>query len=138
MSISDFDPRDSFEERLNTGPPETMSVITAEADSPWAQKTVLSLDGGGVRSYSSLLILERLMHQIAKIERTENPAASSSASSALIDSPEQSAKVASGQSSERASFLPCHYFDYIAGTSSGGLCAIMLGRLRMSVSAVLD
>ena len=33
--------------------------------------------------------------------------------------------------------LPCHYFDYIWGTSTGGLIAIMLGRLRMSVSQAL-
>ena len=30
-------------------------------------------------------------------------------------------------------FLPCHYFDYMAGTSTGGLISIMLGRLRMNV-----
>lgn len=34
-------------------------------------------------------------------------------------------------------FLPCHYFDYIAGTSTGGLNAIMLGRLRMPVEECL-
>ncbi|KAI1387387.1 uncharacterized protein F4822DRAFT_406280 [Hypoxylon trugodes] len=33
---------------------------------------------------------------------------------------------------------PCDYFDIIAGTSTGGLIAIMLGRLRMSVQDCID
>ena len=28
-------------------------------------------------------------------------------------------------------YLPCHYFDYMAGTSPGGLISIMLGRLSI-------
>ncbi|KAF2015348.1 FabD/lysophospholipase-like protein [Aaosphaeria arxii CBS 175.79] len=61
---------------------------------------LLSLDGGGVRGLSALLILERLME-------TVNP-----------DDPPK----------------PCDYFDMIGGTSTGGLIAIMLGRLKMSVA----
>nr|OQO15726.1 hypothetical protein B0A51_17868 [Rachicladosporium sp. CCFEE 5018] len=34
-------------------------------------------------------------------------------------------------------YLPCDYFDFIGGTSTGGLIAIMLGRLRMSVDECL-
>lgn len=33
---------------------------------------------------------------------------------------------------------PCELFDMIGGTSTGGLIAIMLGRLRMSVRACID
>ena len=29
--------------------------------------------------------------------------------------------------------LPCEWFDLVVGTSTGGLMAIMLGRLKMSV-----
>jgi len=33
---------------------------------------------------------------------------------------------------------PCEYFDLIGGTSTGGLIAIMLGRLQMDVEACID
>ena len=68
---------------------------------------ILSLDGGGVRGISSLYILKELMAQIAREHRAENPGA-----------PELSPR-------------PCDYFDLICGTSTGGLIALMLGRLRM-------
>lgn len=35
-------------------------------------------------------------------------------------------------------YKPCHYFDYVAGTSTGGLSAIMLGRMQMSADQALD
>jgi hypothetical protein len=34
--------------------------------------------------------------------------------------------------------LPCHYFDFMYGTSTGGLIATILGRLRMSVTEALE
>ena len=68
---------------------------------------ILSLDGGGVRGISSLYILKELMAQIAREHRAENPGAS------------------------ELSPRPCDYFDLICGTSTGGLIALMLGRLRM-------
>ncbi|KAJ7357900.1 hypothetical protein DFH08DRAFT_437176 [Mycena albidolilacea] len=64
---------------------------------------LLSLDGGGIRGLSMLLILEHLMY---KLKVAEN----------LPEIPR-----------------PCDYFDLIGGTSTGGLIALMLGRLRMSV-----
>ena len=65
------------------------------------QPRVLSLDGGGVRGLSSLVILREIMEEIQR-------------KSAVQDTP-----------------LPCQFFDLIGGTSTGGLIAIMLGRLRM-------
>lgn len=34
--------------------------------------------------------------------------------------------------------LPCHYFDFMYGTSTGGLIATILGRLRMTVTEGLE
>ena len=33
---------------------------------------------------------------------------------------------------------PCEYFDLIAGTGTGGLIAIMLGRLRLDLETCKD
>jgi len=62
---------------------------------------ILSLDGGGVRALSSLLIVREIMEEIQR------------------------------QTSAAETPLPCEYFDLIGGTSTGGLIAIMLGRLGM-------
>ncbi|KAI5918527.1 FabD/lysophospholipase-like protein [Camillea tinctor] len=64
---------------------------------------ILSLDGGGVRGISSLQILQDLMERI---------------------------KVAKGLTEVPR---PCEIFDIIGGTSTGGIMAIMLGRLGMAV-----
>jgi patatin-like phospholipase/acyl hydrolase len=63
------------------------------------QLCLLSLDGGGVRGLSTLLILKRLMEGV----NPTNPP------------------------------KPCQYFHMIGGTSTGGLIALMLGRMRLSV-----
>ena len=70
---------------------------------------ILSLDGGGVRGLSTLLILKELMAQLSR----------------EMESPEDD--------SQFSLPLPCDYFDLICGTSTGGLIALMLGRLRMVI-----
>ena len=64
---------------------------------------LLSLDGGGIRGLASLYLLADLMQKI---------------------------KFASNMPEDP---LPTEYFDMIGGTNTGGIIAIMLGRLRMSV-----
>jgi hypothetical protein len=81
-------------------------IALATSASPGA--SLLSLDGGGVRGVSSLMILEAIMKKVWKIE---NPQA---------DYPDEGVKVH-------------QYFQLAAGTSTGGLAAVMLFRLRMHV-----
>ncbi|KAJ6042987.1 FabD/lysophospholipase-like protein [Penicillium canescens] len=65
---------------------------------------LLSLDGGGVRGLSTLYILKGLMDRLNLARPEGSPAKK-----------------------------PCEVFDLIGGTSTGGLIAIMLGRLEMNV-----
>ncbi|MCJ1308927.1 hypothetical protein MMC25_002582 [Agyrium rufum] len=74
---------------------------------------VLTLDGGGVRGYSMLILLQELMYR-AYVE-------------------------CEGKAPRREDIpKPCDYFDLIAGTGTGGLIAIMLGRLRLDLETCKD
>jgi len=66
---------------------------------------ILALDGGGVRGLSEVLMLKNLFQ---RVDFEENDG-------------------------RRSEFLPepWKFFDLICGTSTGGLLALMLGRLRM-------
>ena len=114
------------------------SPVAPTDEGPWARKTILSLDGGGVRGLSSLLILQELMENIAKLERAADPKATSSAYSPLIDCLQDRSLPLTNDTNSTSFYLPCHYFDYISGTSTGGLIAIMLGRLRMNVDDCIE
>ncbi|KAJ5527947.1 hypothetical protein N7513_012106 [Penicillium frequentans] len=69
---------------------------------------ILSLDGGGVRGYSMLIILQELMYR-TYVECEGKPPRR-----------DQIPK-------------PCEHFDLIVGTGTGGLIALMLGRLRLDL-----
>lgn len=66
---------------------------------------LLSLDGGGVRGLSTLYILKSIMDQLNHKRKESN----------------------------LPPMKPCEVFDLIGGTSTGGIIAIMLGRLEMNV-----
>ena len=68
---------------------------------------ILALDGGGVRGLSEVLILRFLMMRL-KFEEEKKTG------QRLAEFP-----------------APWKYFDLICGTSTGGLLALMLGRLRL-------
>jgi hypothetical protein len=100
-------------------------------------------DGGGIRGYWSLLVLERLMQHVANAEqKLWQDTASNDAlpgctsfypfqfpdhtSHAPYASDEKSRIAIAGDAAARLKltdasrrFLPCHYFDFICGTSTG-------------------
>ncbi|KIV90286.1 hypothetical protein PV10_07605 [Exophiala mesophila] len=97
-----------------TQPSSDASALTANGSQSPDLETeglcLLSLDGGGVRGLSSLYILRGLMLRLN----------------------DERKKVHLPQ------VKPCDIFDLIGGTSTGGLIAIMLGRLEMDVQECID
>ncbi|KAJ7437339.1 hypothetical protein FB451DRAFT_1193330 [Mycena latifolia] len=83
----------------------------------WSLGNVLSppsSNGGGAAALSELLILERIMYQVQ---------ATPTAPWATLGS--------------KTTPAPCDYFELIGGSGTGGIIALMLGRLRMPVSAAI-
>ncbi|KAK5726466.1 hypothetical protein LTR17_012690 [Elasticomyces elasticus] len=71
---------------------------------------LLSLDGGGVRGLSTLYVLKHIMDRLNAARKLKG----------------------------LGSVKPCEVFDVIGGTSTGGLIAIMLGRLGMDVEECIQ
>ncbi|KAI2470335.1 FabD/lysophospholipase-like protein [Annulohypoxylon bovei var. microspora] len=101
---------------------------------PWMMRHVLTFDGGGVRGYFSLLCVRRLMEYVESVERRKHTEEYPGERACDVNSFHPCKKPENVSYLDRyTEFLPCHYFDCIAGTSTGGLIAIMLGRFRMTV-----
>ena len=144
-----------------------------------------SSDGGGVRGYWTILVLRHLMQKIGHLEEQDpylsgekephhvcssfSPhavapncchAQGNGATGPGSDNSNEDLELSEIQERRRPKeqrYLPCHYFDYIGGSSTGAyvfltqrlatsasaltphrLIAIMLGRLRMPVADCLD
>ncbi|KAH0591432.1 hypothetical protein H2248_001509 [Termitomyces sp. 'cryptogamus'] len=69
---------------------------------------LLALDDGGIRGMSELVILEEIMYQLKHLEQAASMP------------------------------KPCDYFDIISGVGTGGIIALMLGRLRMPISLAIQ
>ncbi|KAH7118983.1 acyl transferase/acyl hydrolase/lysophospholipase [Dendryphion nanum] len=85
-----------------------MELSNVEAN-PHAPLRLLSLDGGGVRGLSSLMVLDDLMETIAIEEK----------------------RLGRRPKNDQTPLKPCDYFDLIGGTSTGGIIAILLSRLQL-------
>ena len=104
-----------------------------------AMKYVLSIDGSGIIGYSSLVILQALMEEIEEIERAHNPkATSSNHSSAPGPLTDELCAVTKPVGMPIFEYRPFHYFDYIGGTGSGNVIAMMLHEGKMSVAEVME
>jgi len=55
-----------------------------------------------------------------------------------LEEDEMAASVTKRKAFVEEELLPCHYFDFMYGTSTGGLIATMLGRLRMTTTECLE
>ncbi|OXV08362.1 hypothetical protein Egran_03875, partial [Elaphomyces granulatus] len=92
-----------------------LSVPTM-AETPTRPARILCLDGGGVKGVATLQILKEIMTAVNQQQQTRGQ-----------DTP-----------ASQGGIKPCDYFDLICGTSTGGLIALMLGRLEFTVDDAIQ
>ena len=95
-----------------------------------ADPITLCTDGGGVRGISALVILQSLMREI-------NTAYRGADHSEPVLSPE-AGDAGEPRSEPYVELQPYQVFKLVAGTSTGGLISLMLGKLGMSADECLE
>ncbi|KAL6411846.1 lipid acyl hydrolase [Ilyonectria robusta] len=121
---------------------DTIATRNKAKQHPWAP-IVLSLDGGGIKGLSELFILLKIMNRIEELivegsndETTAEEAVRSHQGRVADKKQEKKTTIRDDELfafSKDPAILPCYFFDFMVGTSTGGLIAVMLGRLRMNV-----
>ena len=106
---------DSIDNRENWQHPLPRTTTSATLMSSSSRKIrILTLDGGGVRGLSSLLILGEFIERL------------------------QHTRVSSTPNAPPAPLRPCDVFDFIVGTGTGGISALFLGRLHMTADQAIQ
>ncbi len=72
---------------------------------------LLSLDGGGVKGISSVMILDKIMERVRELENKPK---------------------------DHEQYFPHKYFELAGGTSTGGLAALMMFRLEMNTKDTMN
>ncbi|USW55923.1 Putative patatin-like phospholipase domain, Acyl transferase/acyl hydrolase/lysophospholipase [Septoria linicola] len=191
----------SVPRREETGDSEKAGRVWSRGVADAWDPCILTCDGGGIRGYSSLIILKALMHEVWEWEqyydkqsivetRTDSPTeiradsptsyrtndqaqagavrgrqgehhslgndsyaaaeahgvstdlpdtkVAPAAAAATVVQDELTSDLSTKKAITEEELLPCHYFDFMYGTSTGGLIATILGRLRMTVTEALE
>jgi hypothetical protein len=72
----------------------------------------VGVDGGGIRGYATLIIIKDIMSKVRAQEKEEDAELRNVHSITDYDRERDPLTTKSP--------LPCHYFDYVVGTSTGG------------------
>ena len=72
----------------------------------------VGVDGGGIRGYATLIIIKDIMSKVRAQEKEEGAELRNVHSITDYDKEKDPLTTKSP--------LPCHYFDYVVGTSTGG------------------